>query len=281
MPSASKIIRSAAAELTAAGVEDAAREAELLLMHVAGVTREALYASDPQIGPEAERSMARAVERRVLREPMQYIIGSVEFLGLTIGVGPGVLVPRPETEMMALEARRIIGGAVTAPRALDVCTGSGCLALAIAAAHPAISVDAVDISVDALAYARRNAEANGIANVSFHQGDLYAPVSGRSYGLIVSNPPYIASAEIDTLQPEVSAHEPRAALDGGADGLDFYRRIVAGALGHLAQGGALVLELGMGQYTEVSRMAREAGLADVRAMRDLAGIERVLMAWRK
>jgi len=280
MTRASKIIREAAARLGSAGIEDAAREAEMLLMHASDIRREALYAHDPEVSDEAARAMGAYVERRSTREPIQYIIGRVEFLGLNILVGPGVLVPRPETEMMAAEARRIINElcGVDATGVLDLCTGSGCLALAIASENPALKVDAVDISETALSYARRSAELNDISNVSFLPGDLFAPVAGSRYAMIVSNPPYIVSADIDTLQPEVSRYEPRAALDGGTDGLVFYRRIVEPAPEYLVGGGVLMLELGVAQYADVSAMARDAGFADVRAMRDLAGIERVLIA---
>lgn len=287
MARASKIIGDAASRLAAAGIEDSAREAEMLLMHTMGIRREAIYAHDPEVGHEAARAMDAYVARRITREPIQYIIGRVEFMGLDILVGPGVLVPRPETEMMAAEARRILSDmsasrAMSAPRALDtlrvldLCTGSGCLALALAPA--ASHLDAVDISEQALSYARRSAELNNIANVSFLHGDLFAPVAGRKYAMIVSNPPYIVSADIDALQPEVSRHEPRAALDGGADGLAFYRRIVEAAPGHLDTGGVLMLELGVAQHADVRAMAMDAGFDEVRSMRDLAGIERVLIA---
>jgi release factor glutamine methyltransferase len=187
------------------------------------------------------------VRRRGQREPLQYITGTAAFCGLELEVNPSVLVPRPETELLAERAWQFLQERSAAnpanATALDLCTGSGCLAIALALNAPQSSVFATDASAAALAVARKNA-ARHAAGIQFYEGDLFAalPASSR-FRLIVSNPPYIPSAGVAALEPEVRDHEPRQALDGGADGLDFYRRIAAQAPPFLEADGRLLLEL--------------------------------------
>jgi len=273
-------LREAAAGLAARGVEAPRSEAERLLAHVLGTDRLTLLLAPERVLTAPERAaLGAAVARRAGGEPLQHILGTQPFRGLTLAVGPDVLIPRPETEELidAALAALPAGGAATA---LDLGTGSGCIALALAHERPDLSVTAVDASGAALAVARENARRNGLeAQVRFLEGDLYAPLGDCApFHLIVSNPPYLTPSEWTEAPPEVRA-EPRAALVGGADGLAFYRRIFEGAGRHLAPGGAVVVEIGWTQGDAVARIAREAALAATVA-RDLAGRDRIVTARR-
>ena len=184
------------------------------------------------------------VQRRGKREPLQYITGSAAFCGLEFAVNPNVLVPRPETELLAERAWTFLKTLEPpAASALDLGTGTGCLAITLAVKIPGAKIHATDLSPEALALAKANAVRNN-ANVQFHHGDLFGGIpAGERFHLIVSNPPYIPSARMETLDPEVREHEPRLALDGGADGMDFYRRFAAEAGAFLEKDGRLMLEL--------------------------------------
>jgi release factor glutamine methyltransferase len=275
-------LKSSTEYLEKAGIEDAFADAEILTFHAAGADRLAAYRENPEITKTLQAKIRRLTERRAEGEPLQYIVGHVDFLGLTIAVGKGVLIPRPETELVVEEAIRAIGrGAVPPPaaRILDLCTGSGCIALAIAKALPDADVCGTDVSRVALRFARENAGANGIGNVSFLQGSLFGPLpAGETFDLIVSNPPYIASAGIPGLQREIRDWEPLEALDGGADGLDFYREIFSSACGYLRPGACIICELGFGQAVTVEEVAKKAGFRNISVRKDLAGIERILKA---
>ncbi len=274
--------------LKACGIGSAEKEAELIVRNGLGIDAVELYRDNPQLAGEELRLVSEILDRRSRREPLQYILGSEEFLGLKILVGEGVLIPRPETELMAEQA---IKTAISSQfsddskdlRILDLCTGSGCLALAFAKEFRDSSVDGVDISGAAIEYARKNAGINGISNVRFIEGDLFSPLDDTlRYDMIISNPPYIRSDDIPGLQPEVSRWEPRGALDGGAEGLDIYNRIIPDARGFLNDGGRLIFELGTGCADGVIDMMKENGYADVEVTKDLAGIERIAQAvWRR
>ena len=277
--------------LERSNIEDAAREAEMIIAHCLMIDIVKIYRDNPEITGDLMRKIDKLMERRAEREPMQYIVGLVEFLGLKIGVGQGVLVPRPETELLAEEAiktvkRELIGGRsmsahasqFTSLRFLDLCTGSGCLALSLALAFPGAQVYGTDTSEDALHYAQENAELNNIKNVIFMKGPLFEPVKGVTFDLVVSNPPYIRSKDIDDLQPEIRNWEPRDALDGGEDGLDYYRAIIPVIKNYLRHGGVLVLELGMNQAASVKHMAEDAGVRDTGFVKDYAGIDRIFIA---
>lgn len=224
------------------------------------------------------------LERRAAGEPVQYITGEQEFMGLALEVNPAVLIPRPETELLA-EAVIRLAGALWGDQPFtiaDIGTGSGAIAVSLAKRMPGCRVLACDLSAEALATAGRNAARHGVAErVDLVQGDLLTPliVAGRNPDALVSNPPYIASGDIPRLARHVRDHEPRMALDGGADGLDFYRRIV-GQLEELPAVPRLVaFETGMGQAGEVAAMLRRAGhWEDVAILRDYAGIERHVTA---
>jgi release factor glutamine methyltransferase len=244
-----EVIQRSAEFLAKKGVESPRLQVELLLAHVLKMPRMKLYLNFERTLSAPELDALRAlVQRRGQREPLQYIVGTVSFCGLDLAVNRAVLIPRPETELLAERAWRFLQALPQSdvpPQALDLCTGSGCLALAIAANVPAALIQASDVSTDALDVARQNIERHGFTErISLLRGDLFSAINRQSkFNLIVSNPPYIAHAEVETLDPEVRDFEPRSALDGGADGLDFVRRIAAEAAAFLEPNGRLMLEL--------------------------------------
>jgi release factor glutamine methyltransferase len=256
------------------GVENSRLEAEWLLCAALCMDRVGLYVNFDKPLTAAELAACRSlVSRRARREPLQYILGSQDFYGLDFEVAPGVLIPRHDTETLVHEA---VSRCRPAGEVLDIGVGSGCIAVALAKALPGIQVTGCDPSAAALELAARNAARHGVSLVLVH-GSLFEPFQGRTFDLVVSNPPYIPTADLDTLQPEVRDHEPRQALDGGADGLDFYRRIVPEALCHLDSGGWLLLEIGMGQAAEVIGLFEATGgFTEIFSARDPGGIERVI-----
>lgn len=264
------------------GIEDSAKEAEILITETLHIDKSKLYIGSLEISDEASRYIDSLAERRANGEPLQYIIGHVEFLGLVINVGKGVLIPRPETELLAEEAIKQLSvhGLRTRFTVLDLCTGSGCIALAIAKHLPEVFMYGIDQSDVALSYARKNALLNGIDNVTFLNGDLFAPVKGMRFDAIVSNPPYIKTGDIQTLQKEVKEHEPLEALNGGEDGLNFYRRILKHAPEYLKENGMIILEIGFEQADDVLLIASKSGFGRVDFIKDYSGIERICIISR-
>lgn len=255
------------------GVENARLEAEWMLCDVTGLDRMGLYLNFERPLNEAELAAYRAmVARRARREPLQHILGSQEFHGLEFEVTSDVLIPRHDTETLIAEALRLMPGARSV---LDIGTGSGCIAVTLAKELPAAAVTATDLSEAALAVARRNAERNGVT-IEFLAGSLLEPVAGRRFDLIVSNPPYIPSADIEGLEPEVRDYEPRGALDGGADGLDAYCELIPAALNCLNPGGWLLVEVGIGQSEAVRELFGGNGFTELITACDPGRIERVV-----
>ncbi len=260
------------------GFLEAEREAELIICHALNISRPEFYRDDLRVDESDLRALNSIVRRRLCHEPLQYITGYTEFYGLRFRVGRGVLIPRPETEILVEEAVRLVNAlGLPYPAILDLCTGSGCIAAAIARNLPSAKVVASDISAPAMRYALENAGLNGTGNLVFVQGDLFEPVRGESFHLIVSNPPYVKEDELMSLQQEVCGYEPIEALNGGRDGLDFYRRILRTAPKYLRDRGYLVLELGLGQGIAVGEIAGECGLRVVKVLNDLSDIERVMV----
>jgi release factor glutamine methyltransferase len=261
---------------TDAGITSARLEAQLLLAHVLGCSRVQLYTGFDK--PLAEPELARyrgLIKRRLDGESVAYLLGEQEFWGLPFFVDASVLVPRPDTETVIEVARGTRAEPAAPCRVLDLCTGSGIIAISLAKELPGAQVVATEVSAAAAEVARRNAERNGVADrVEIRIGDLFAPVAGERFDLIASNPPYIASAVIPTLSAEVR-REPAIALDGGPDGLVFYDRICAAAAAHLAPGGALVLEHGFDQADAVRARLEAAGLLRVTLVHDLGKNPRV------
>jgi release factor glutamine methyltransferase len=261
------------------GIESPRLDAELLLSATLELDRVALYVNfeRPLIADELARYREK-VRRRADREPLQYILGETEFWSLPFSVNPAVLIPRADTEVLVEEALKRIDGCSSV---LDVGTGSGAIAVALAHEKPEIKVTALDCSQDALEVARGNARRNGVVErVACLAGDLNSLPPGP-FDMIVSNPPYIPSRDWEQLMPEVRDHEPRLALDGGDDGLEAYRRIAVQALKILSPGGWLLVEVGIGQAAVVSALFKAAGLTEVVQRDDYAGIPRVVMGQNK
>ncbi|HEY6730039.1 MAG TPA: peptide chain release factor N(5)-glutamine methyltransferase [Solirubrobacterales bacterium] len=262
--------------LAAAGVEDPRLDAELLLAEATGWSRATLVAGpDAEVAPTAGRHFGELVRRRLRREPVAYILGRKGFRGIELRVDRRVLVPRPETELLVELALE-----VQPARVLDVGTGSGAIALAVADELPGCEVTATDTSSGALEVARANAERLGLAaRVRFLEGTL---PEGDGFDLILANLPYVADRDWPTLQPEVTQWEPREALLAGPDGLDAYRALIPGSAGLLCRiaeqrSGGLCVEVGEGQALAVAALMREAGFESIEVRRDLAGIERVVL----
>lgn len=259
-------------------------DAELILAKVLGLQRVMLYARfDQPLRPEELAQIRALVARRSRREPMAYLLEERELYGLPFEVTPEVLIPRPDTELLIDVALELLRG-VEAPSIADVGTGSGCVAIVLAKELPTARVEASDTSPGALAVARRNAAKNGVAErVSFLEGDLLSarPAGAAPLHLVTANLPYIPTAVIPTLEPDVRDFEPRSALDGGPDGLGPIRRLVAQAPAHLRPGGVLALEIGHDQRDRALALLAAAGLEEPTARRDLGGHDRVVFARRR
>jgi release factor glutamine methyltransferase len=263
------------------GVASPRLQVELLLAHLLRMPRMQLYLSFERVLTSAELDGLRAlVQRRGQREPLQYIVASTSFCGLEIAVNREVLIPRPETELLAERAWTFLQKGGEAASALEIGTGSGCLAIALAHHAPQANVCATDLSRPALELARRNAESNQVSGrVRFCQGDLFAALPDKAqFDLIVSNPPYIPTARMDTLEAEVREYEPRRALDGGADGQDFYRRIAAEAGARLRPAGCLMLELDEEGAAATRQIFQTEKWIVESVERDYNGRERILVA---
>ena len=264
------------------GIDSPRLDAEVLLSHVLGKERIYLYVhfDEPLEAPELA-AYREYIKQRVARQPVAYIIGRREFMGLSFKVTPAVLVPQPDTEILVQAALDRLA-AKPAARIADIGTGSGAIVLSLLYYRKELQASAVDISADALAVAAENAASLGVAErVMFCEGDLLAPLAGQQFDAIVSNPPYIPTADIAGLAPEVRTAEPMGALDGGADGLVFYRRLVADAPALLVSDGFLAMEVGIHEAAPVAALAQASGaFARTEVLKDLAGIERVVVCWR-
>jgi len=269
-----KLLRWTADYFAGRGIDSPRLDAELLLADTLGLDRVGLYVNFERPLQADELAVYREkVRRRASREPLAYILGRTEFWSLPLKVTLAVLIPRPDTELLVEEALpRLVGEA----RVLDVGTGSGALAIALAHERPGCQVVAIDVSAEALAVAAENACKNNVAErIGFLHADL-AALPGGPFDLIVANPPYIPKGDLAALMPEVRDFEPQLALDGGSDGLDAYRALARQVEAILAPGGWLLVEVGIGQAVTVQQLFAGAGLVEVFISRDLAGIERVV-----
>ncbi len=281
-----ELLNKADTELKKAGIADHASCARIMICEVTGLNMAAVLLHEQDKVSEAyEKRFEEILSRRLSREPLEYIIGRTSFMGLDFFCTKDCLIPRFDTEILAELAVREAGKAKERcerlgrePRVLDMCTGTGCIGISVAVLAGVRDVTLSDISEDAVALAGRNAKANN-ADVKILVSDLFGSVEGE-FDIIISNPPYIAKDMIDKLEPEVAVYEPRLALDGGEDGLLFYRRIISCAPQHLSRGAFLALETGEEQTEEVAGMMREAGLTDVTVHRDLAGLPRVVSGYK-
>jgi release factor glutamine methyltransferase len=273
---ARELLERAVAKLTAGGVAAPRLDAELLMATACGTSRAKILVELNSPSPEAVARFKDFIARRAAREPLAYITGHREFYALDLIVTPAVLIPRPETETLVEAALAVIARAPGA-RILDLGTGSGCIALAIASNAPRAQIVATDVSAAALDIARTNAQRLGLSGrIDFVSGDLFAAVDDARFDLIVSNPPYVEDAA--ALAPEIRDFEPPLALYAGADGLGFYRRIAASIRDHLESGGMLIIEVGAGQAQLVSELCRDSGAVKVDVINDLGGVARVVQA---
>ena len=277
-----EIIQRSTEFLQQKGVESPRLQIEWMLAHVLQMPRLKLYLNFDRALVEPELIRLRdMVRRRAAREPLQHILGTTSFCGLEMKCSRAALIPRPETEILAEHGWKFLSTLNPQPStALDLGTGTGCISIALAANAPHAAVHAVDVSADALALAQENAVANKVAaRIVFHLGDGFSALpAGLKFDLIVSNPPYIAAAEIATLQPEVRDFDPRLALDGGADGLDFYRRIAREAGAWLQPGGRLMVEFGGGQAGDVEKIFSDEKWIVVEIVADYSPQPRILIA---
>lgn len=323
MPTVIEKFKEIADLLKNAGITDALKESEMLITEALHINKTELFTKSIPISEETSKKLDTFALRRIKGEPIQYIIGYVDFHGLKIEVGRGVLIPRPETELLVEEAIKIIKKLkeeknLEIIRIIDLCTGSGCIAIALAKHFPFAEVYGVDISDIAIEYAIKNAKKNSVSNVNFIKGDLFNIIvedktntSSTSYLLrqredknsysfepslllspnrstftlysfdcIVSNPPYIKRADIPKLQREIRDYEPIYAIDGGEDGLDFYRKIFMEAPKFLKEKGVLILEVGDNQSKMIREFAKNAGFKNTRFKKDFSGIERIFIGER-
>jgi release factor glutamine methyltransferase len=264
-------------------IESPRLNAELLLAQCLGFSRETLYANfRREIQAEEKEALDELLRRRMAGEPLQYLLGHQEFWSVDLKVDPRVLIPRPETEVLVEEALAILEiPSRREPRVLDIGTGSGAIVVALTKDLGEIFAVATDISHEALLVAKENARDAGVdQRIRFVQGDLlspFRPLTGGVFDLILSNPPYVCRPDIEELTREVKDHEPRVALDGGEDGLDFYRQMSCQVPAYLREGGWLLVEMGQGQGAKISALLEQSGcFRGPELVRDLSGIERVI-----
>lgn len=264
--------------LNEAGIEESTLDARLLLEAVCGTDRNDLLVHGEQpVAPEAEEKYLNWIRQRAEHIPLQQLTGEQDFMGLTFSVNEHVLIPRQDTEILVEEVLKELHDGM---RVLDMCTGSGCILLSLLHYSNDCEGLGVDLSAEALEVAGRNVlkvlPPEKAEHAHFLQSDLFEKVEGK-FEIIVSNPPYIASAEVEKLMPEVRDHEPRMALDGTEDGLHFYRRIIEEAGKHLVSSGMLFLEIGYDQGQAVSELMRTEGYCEVQVVQDYAGLDRVVL----
>ncbi len=270
-------------------VPDAKAEAEYLLSHALGLKRHELFLRGSRpLARDEEKTLREFIRRRTLREPSQYITGTAHFRGLELKVTRDVLIPRPETELMVDEALRAASSAPLANKpeliVLDLCTGSGCIAISICVEMPSAVVFATDISGEALSIASENTRRQKVSGrIVFIKSGLFKALAGHklkgAVDIILTNPPYVPEAELFGLEPEVKDHEPRISLSAGTDGLSYIREIISVAHEYLRPGGRLIMEIGWGQEGPVMELFKKDGsYIDLRVLKDLSGIERIFSA---
>lgn len=275
MSTCKEVYQQAVESLVAAEVPDATVDAWYLFEHVTGMNRASYFLRmEEKMDDTQAAEVARLVKLRGERIPLQYITGNQEFMGYSFLVSPATLIPRQDTEVLV----EIVSKAAEGKRVLDLCTGTGCILLSLAKLCGLSKAVGTDISAEAIETAKKNARRLETV-AEFYCGDLFEAVpKGESFDIIVSNPPYIPSAVIDTLMPEVKEHEPMSALDGDADGLKFYREIIKNANKYLNRQGQIFFEIGCEQGADVSALLSESGFKDIRVIKDLAGLDRVVSA---
>ena len=275
----SDVLRYGEETLQNAGIADAKIDAFTLLEMASGVNRTTyLLYKDHKVNEQQFESYKRLIERRAAHEPCQYIVGKCEFMGFEFEVNPSVLIPRQDTETLVEEVLKIMPGK---SRVLDLCTGSGAIAISLQRYRPDIYPTAVDISGEALNVAVANSRARHCI-IDFVQSDLFEALDpNEKFDVIVSNPPYVSDAEYETLMPEVKDHEPALALKAGEKGLDIYERLISDAPSYLKEGGILALEIGCSQAEAVTKLMEAQGFVEIKVVKDLAGLDRVVIGYLK
>lgn len=272
------------AHLKKHGSESARLDAEVLLAHARGCSRIQLYTAYDEILSEPVRQKMRdLVKRRANAEPVAYLVGTKEFYSLPFEVNSHVLIPRPDTELLVMEGLRLIKS-IESPHILEIGIGSGCISTALAVNHKEARITGIEIDPETLAVARRNIERHHVSErVDLRLGDLFSPLkSDERFQLIVSNPPYIPSREIAELDPTVQRHEPHRALDGGPDGLDILKKIVADAPSHLVSGGWLLMEFSPEQAEPMRAIMSSHGYSEITVLNDLGQSARAICGrWAK
>ncbi len=269
-----EILRKAEELLMTSNVPDAKTDAWYLFEHVTGMNRASYYLkAEEEVSEEQQQKLFELLKLRCRRIPLQYITGSQEFMGYSFLVSPATLIPRQDTEVLVEEVSKVAAG----KKVLDLCTGTGCILLSLAKMCNLSKAVGTDISAEAIETAKKNV-ARLLADAEFFCGDLFEAVPKECFDIIVSNPPYIPSAVIETLMPEVREHEPMSALDGDADGLKFYREIIKKSGEYLADQGQIFFEIGCEQGEDVSALLKNAGFQSIRVIKDLAGLNRVVCA---
>lgn len=281
----SELVKQGHSKLFKAGINDADSDAWILFEDICGLSKTEYFKKMLDEASDSETSeYLAAIETRITHYPLQYIIGEWEFMGLTFKVNENVLIPRQDTELLVEKAFMIVDEKFhTSDKSMfvmDMCTGSGCIGISMAKKYSDAEVTCVDISKEALEVAKENAKLNRVENISFVESDLFDNVTGK-FDMIICNPPYIASAEIDNLMPEVRAHEPRIALDGDVDGLKFYRKIIDKSKEFLSEDGYILFEIGYDQREKVKELLIEKGYSDIEALKDLSGNDRVVIGRRR
>jgi release factor glutamine methyltransferase len=279
----SSLLEPAKNSLEACGFEDARLNVELLLAHVLGVQRTQLYANyDRQIESNELADFNALLERRLAHEPLQYILGETEFMGLPLYVNSSVLVPRPETELLVektLETIKAKGNERV--EILEVGTGSGNIPIALAHFAENAVITSIEVSAPALEIAARNIQPHGFTRISLHQEDVFSDfLPGKTFDIIVSNPPYVSKEDFERLEPEIKDYEPRVATTDGGDGYAVIKRVIEVAAGKLKPNGSLLLEIAYNQSGETERIARSCGFSDVEFFNDFSGIPRIVRACR-
>ena len=277
MSSYRNVYEQAVKTLTVAQVPDAKVDAWYLFEHSTGVSRASYFLKSEEEMPLEQQNVFQGfIEKRIQRVPVQYIIGNQDFMGFSFFVSPSTLIPRQDTEVLVEEVCRYANG----KKVLDLCTGTGCIIISLAKLCELECAVGTDISVEAIETAKKNAKQLE-ANVTFYSGDLFLALpKEEKFDIIVSNPPYIPTAVIDTLMPEVREYEPMTALDGDVDGLKFYREIIQNATKFLTFRGQLFFEIGCEQAKNVTTLLLEHGFEEIRVVKDYAGLDRVVCARR-
>ena len=272
------LLRQSAAKLQEHGIANARREAEKICAEILAIPRLELALSPRrELSEEEKQAIESLVERRINHEPLQYILGAAPFRDLTLLVGPGVLIPRPETELLV---DFVIKNTPHGATICDLCTGPGTIAMALATERPDLAVTATDICPDALAYAIRNRDKYQVKNLRLRQSNLFDNLTGEKFDFITANPPYVTAAEYKALDREVRDFEPAKALVSGNDGLELIRQLVHEASNHLNPGGGLILELGISQAATVAGLFRQAGFERIEILSDYSRRERFVAGTR-